>query len=73
GAKPGENRMEGKSSDEMAKMGSRPTVVNNAGEIQSGGGPKSEIPEKYGRADQSGLTREVKDSGAQTFDFDLED
>jgi hypothetical protein len=33
--------------------------------------PKSEVPEKYSLADQSGLAATVKDGGENVFDFDL--
>jgi hypothetical protein len=73
GSKPGENRAEGKSAEEMAKMGAKATMVNAAGQITSGDQAKSEIPEKYGKPGESGLSATVKDSGPQTFDFDLVD
>lgn len=45
------------------------TASSKAG--SQSGSPKSEIPARYGRADDSGFTATVGASGAQTFDFPL--
>lgn len=59
-------KMQSMSPEELAKMSGSPPKP----EDQSGA-PKSEVPERYGKADESGLTATVAASGAQTFDLPL--
>lgn len=55
------------SPEEAMKMSM--TATSQAG--PQSGTPKSEIPERYSRADDSGFTATVGASGSQTFDFPL--
>jgi hypothetical protein len=66
----------GMSPDEVKKKfqsASAEEQMKMAGTAQMGPGAqqKSEVPARYGKVDESGLTATVADGGAQTFDFTL--
>jgi hypothetical protein len=59
-------KMKSMSPEEMAKM-----AGSAAQPGAQSGPPKSEVPARYGKAEESGLTATVAAGGAQTFDFPL--
>lgn len=66
------------SPEDMKKMGGQAAGVpdpGRSGESESVKAlqAKAEIPERYGRPKDSGLEAEVKESGPQTFDFELKE
>jgi hypothetical protein len=60
-----EKKMQGMSPEEMMKMGGAPPSAQGAAAAQS------EIPERYSKPEESGLTSTVGPGGADPANFDL--